>query len=85
MSALEHNIAEQDVQDELDALIARIRASGRGRTLPVPSSDAVDRLVAQVAQETPMSREEEVTWNRAWMQIVDDMHRRDRADTAWFC
>ncbi len=80
MGALEHNIAEQDIQDELKALIARIKASGRGRVLPVPSPDAIDRFVGQVAQETPMSLEEEVAWNRAWMQVIEDMRQRDRAD-----
>ena len=80
MSALKHNIAEQDIPIELDDVIARIRASGQGRTLSIPSLDAIDRFVAQVAQEAPMSHEEEEAWNRSWMQIVEDIRRRDYAN-----
>ena len=80
MSALRPNISKDNTRETLDAVVARIKASGRGQALPVPPADAVSRFIARVERETPMSREEEAAWNHAWAGVIDEMHRRDRDD-----
>jgi hypothetical protein len=66
--------------NELEALVAQIRASGRGITLPQPSSEAVQAFIEHVAAETPMSASEAAQWDRLWAGIVEEMRARDRED-----
>jgi len=69
---------EEDIVRTLEEVVARIQARGEGFVLPRPPQEAIDRLVARVADEPPMSPEEERAWNRQWDEIMDEMHRRDR-------
>lgn len=80
MSALRRNIEEDGAEETLDAVVARIKASGRDHTLPTPSRDAVNRFIARVAEEPSMSEEELSAWNETWAHIIGDIHRRDRED-----
>lgn len=82
MSALNHNPSddESDALETIEDVVARIKARGPGPLPPPPSPDAVRRLIAHVAEETPMSREEELAWNRMWFRVMDEMHQRDRDD-----
>ena len=80
MTALKHSAADCCVDETLDAVVVRIKASGQGHRLRVPSSDAVSRFVARVALETPMSQEEQEAWNQTWAHVIEEMHRRDYED-----
>jgi hypothetical protein len=82
MDALDYNPVEDDADAEetIENVVARIKARGPGRLPPPPSREVIQRLVAHVADETPMTREEELEWNRRWFGILDEMHRRDRED-----
>lgn len=80
MDALDYNPIEDDagVEETVEDVVARIKARGPGQLPPPPSREVIQRLVAHVADETPMTREEEIAWNRTWLSILDEMHRRDR-------
>lgn len=80
MTALRHDTTNDDVDETLDAVVARIKASGRGHVLPAPPADAVIRLIAQVAQEPTMSQQEEAAWNLAWAHVIDQIRQRDHDD-----
>jgi hypothetical protein len=80
MTALKHSAADCCVDKTLDAVVVRIKASGQGHSLRVPSPDAVSRFVARVALETPMSQEEEEAWNQTWAHVIEEMRRRDDDD-----
>ncbi len=57
---------DDELQETLEELAARIRASGEGQTLPRPSQEAIDRFAAEVDNETPLTPEQEAEWNRTW-------------------
>jgi hypothetical protein len=80
MTALKYSAADCCVDETLDAVVTRIKASGHGHRLRVPPPDAVSRFVARVAQETPMSQEEEEAWNQTWADVIEEMRRRDHED-----
>ncbi len=79
MVAPKHEIDdEEDIVGTLEDVVARIQARGEGFVLPRPPQEAIDRLLAHVADEPAMSPEEQRAWNRQWDEIMDEMHRRDR-------
>lgn len=80
MTALRRNLPEDDAEETIEDVVARIKESGRGQVLPKPPADAVQRLVAQIADEGVMSQEDAAEWNRAWFKIMDDMKRQERED-----
>ena len=80
MTALKDSAANCCVDETLDAVVVRIKASGHGRRLRVPSPDAISRFVARVALETPVSQEEQEAWNQTWAHVIEEMHRRDYED-----
>lgn len=78
MSALRHDVHDDDTVETPKTVVARIKASGHGHTLPVPPADAVSQFVARVASEPSMSQDDEAAWNLAWTRVIDDMQQRDR-------
>lgn len=58
--------SDNESQETLEDLAARIRASGAGQTLPRPSQEAIDHFAAEVDNETPLTPEQEAEWNRTW-------------------
>ena len=61
---------DDESQETLEELAARIRASGAGQTLPKPSQEAIDRFAAEVDKATPLTPEEEAEWNSTWVATL---------------
>lgn len=66
--------------DELERLVARIRARGEGLSLPQPPPDAVAAFLAYTAHETPMSGAELEEHERMWRAVDDEIHAIERAN-----
>ena len=64
--------------DELERLVARIRARGAGLALPQPSPDAVAAFLAQTEHETPMIGEELAEHERMWRAIDLEVLKTDQ-------
>ncbi len=79
MEALRYNIGDNDVES-LDALVARIKASGPGTLLPQPSQEAINAYIAHVQSTPPLDEEERLEVYQAWLEIQEEMRARDRAD-----
>jgi len=69
-------------QETLEELAARIRASGAGQMLPRPSQEEIDRLAAEVDNETPLTPEQEAEWNKQWAAVEAEIRRIDEEDEA---
>ncbi len=69
---------EEDIVGTLEEVVARIQARGGGIVIHQPPREVIDRLVARVAAEPRMSREEEDAWNKQWDMIMAEIHARDR-------
>ena len=82
MDALDYNLVGDDdgAEETIEDVVARIKARGPGPLPPPPSREAIQRLVAQLANEPVMSQEEQAEWNRAWFKIMDEMKRIERED-----
>lgn len=61
---------EPDTGDELEIVIARIKAHGVGRHLPLPSPEGIAAFQAHAGQERPMSGVELEGHERLW-RLVD--------------
>jgi hypothetical protein len=72
--------SEWDEGQSLEEIVARIRARGRGAVLPRPSEEAVRAFLAYAAAQTPLSPEDVRAWDRAWGDVMREVHERDRAD-----
>ncbi len=79
MAALRQDFRD-DEEETLDALVARIKASGRGTLGPPPSQEATNAYIAHVQATPPLSEEERLETHRAWLEIREEMRARDRAD-----
>jgi hypothetical protein len=71
MSAI-HQITIESDDETPEAVVARIQARGRGPTPPPASPEVLAAIVARVANEQPLSPEEEAACNRAWAAIEDE-------------
>jgi hypothetical protein len=80
MSAV-HQIAMESDGETPEAVVARIQARGPGTVPPPPAPEVLAAVVARVADEQPLSAEEEAAWNRAWTAIEDEMRARNRDNT----
>jgi len=74
--------SDNESQETLEDLAARIRASGAGQTLSGPSQEAIDRFAAEVDNETPLTPEQEAEWNKQWAAVCAEMRRLDEEDEA---
>lgn len=66
--------------DELERLVARIKARGTGLSLPQPPPDAVAAFLAQTEHETPMSGKELAEHERMWRAVDEEIHAIERAN-----
>lgn len=66
--------------DELERLVARIKARGAELSLPQPSPDAVAAFLRQTEHETAMSGEELEEHERMWRAVDDEIHAIERAN-----
>ena len=82
MTALRQDIFDNDGDQETpEDVVARIRARGVGQTLPPPpSQEVIERIIAHVAQQTPLSLAEQAEWDTVWDNIFAEMRRRDDDD-----
>jgi hypothetical protein len=64
-----------------EEVVARIQARGCGTLPPAPSPEVLAAIVARVANEQPLTAEEDAAWYRAWTSIEDEMHARNRDNT----
>jgi len=74
--------SDNESQEILEELAARIRASGAGQKLPRPSQEAIDRFAAEVDNETPLTPEQETEWNKQWAAVCAEMRRLNEEDEA---
>ncbi len=77
MSAVHQRAMESDAETP-EVVVARIQARGRRTLPPAPSPEVLAAIVARVANEQPLTAEEEAAWNRTWTSIEDEMHARSR-------
>lgn len=86
MTALRHDILDGDSDEHQESpqdVVARIQARGQGQTLPPPPTcEAIEKLVAHVAQQTPLIASEQEAWNHMWDDVFAEMRRRDDEDDA---
>ena len=71
-------VDEADIVGTPEEVVARIQARGGGVIIHRPPQEVIDRLVARVAAEPQMSREEEDAWNGQWDTVMAEIHARDR-------
>ena len=68
------------VDDELEQLVARIRARGAGQTLPQPAPEAVAAFLARTIAEKPLSGEELTEHERMWRAVDEEIRAVERGD-----
>lgn len=71
---------QQNVQEELEQVVARIRARGAGVVLPRPDPEAMRQFIEHLRDEVPMSEEELRAHERMWRHAEEDMRAIDKAD-----
>jgi predicted transcriptional regulator len=71
---------EKGVQDDLEQLVAAIRARGKGQTLPSPTPSAVAAVLAHLRDEEPMSIDELAERERQWRAVEEEMRAVERED-----
>lgn len=64
--------------DELERLVARIKARGTGLSLPQPQPDAVAAFLARTKHETPMSGAELEEHERMWRAVDEELSKADQ-------
>jgi hypothetical protein len=73
-------IPSDDVQRELEELVARIRARGVGEVLPRPSEEGRRQFLEHLRGEEPMSEAELQVHERMWRSVEEEMRAIDEAD-----
>lgn len=82
MTVPQHNTEDDwEERETPEDVVARIRARGKEQTLPPPpTSEAIERLAAHVARQTPLTPLQQAEWDRAWNGVFAEMRRLDEAD-----
>lgn len=73
-------LSDEDIQQELEELVARIQSRGPGVVLSEPSDEARRQFVARTANEPVMSAAELAEWQAEWDAVETEMRARDHAD-----
>jgi hypothetical protein len=80
MNVRPNPVEADDVQRELEELVARIRARGVGEELPRPSEEARQHFIEHLRDERVMTGEELAAWTAEWEAVEKEMRDRDHAD-----
>lgn len=72
----------RDAADELERLVARIRATGPGPLEPAPSPEAIAAVLAHAGHEQPMSGQELDEHERMWRAVDAEIQAIERGDSS---
>jgi predicted transcriptional regulator len=67
------SIPKDDVDAELEQLVAQVRGRNAEEVLPRPSPEALAALVAHLRDEEPMSVDELAEHERLWRAVEEEM------------
>jgi len=67
-------------QDDLNQIVADIRARGEGQILPTPSPAAIAAVIAHLRGEKPLNDVELAEREREWHTVEEEMRATETAD-----